>query len=97
MLIVSATLFFLNAVNRLSTNGIQYAYLISVTFNVLTLILFCMIFCYPQALPTFGIKETGLIIAHPILAAVSTFIPSSFTGWFLGNFIYKNIKRLTTA
>ncbi len=97
MLIVSATLFFLNAVNRLSRNGMQYAYLISVTFNVLTLILFCMIFCYPQALPTFGIKETGLIIAHPILTAISAFILSSFTGWFLGNFIYKNIKRLTTA
>ena len=97
MLIVSATLFFLNAVNRLSRNGIQYAYLISITFNVLTLILFCMIFCYPQALPTFGIKETGLIITYPVLAAVSAFILSSFTGWFFGDFIYRKIKRLATA
>lgn len=90
MLISSATLFFLNTVDRLSKNGMQYAYLISVTFNVLTLIQFCMIFCYQQALPEF-------IIIHPVLTAVSAFILSFFIGWFLGNFIYRNIKRLTTA
>ena len=97
MLIASATLFFLNAIDRLNRNGMQYAYLVSVFFNLLALILFCMIFCYPQALPTFGIKETELIITHPILTAVSAFILSSFTGWFVGDFIYRNIKRLTTA
>jgi hypothetical protein len=97
MFIASTTLFFLNAVDRLNRNGMQYAYLVSVFFNVLTLILFCMIFCYPQALPTFGIKETGLIITRPVLAVIIAFVVSSFTGWFLGDFIYKNIKRLTTA